>query len=90
MNRILRFCQGVLVIPFFCISISVVGISCDEQPRILTSTPEKVQPETEFEKIYDMVSEGNYYPGQVTSLVMIANSIDRLADAIKEHECLSK
>ena len=74
---------------FFCISISIVGSSCDEQstPKTLIST---TQSQTEFEKIYDIVSEGNYYPGQVTSLVMIANSIDRLADAIKEHECLSK
>ena len=80
----------IFTVSFVCISIIGIGIgiACDEQPRTLTSTPVEM---TEFNELYESQKEywsPNY--SRNAALLMIVQSIDRLTDAIKEHECLSK
>jgi len=75
------------IILFICVSVIFIPISCDEQPRILTSTTQK----TELQQIYQ---EGRRMSGSSRErniiLLNILHSIDRLIDVIEEHECLSK
>ncbi len=73
---------------FMFASITIIGISCDEPPRALMSTR---QMNSDLREIYDTVNkEVGGYQVEAAALIMISRSIDRLTDAVKEHECLSK
>lgn len=77
------------MILFICVATLYIGnVACNEQPRALISTIVEM---TEFDKFYE--AQKGYFNSNWSrnaALLMIAKSIDRLTDAVKEHECLSK
>ncbi len=78
----------ILMLLFTCVATLYIGnVACDEQPRILTPTTAEM---IEFNELYE--SQKEYWERSAatnTALIMIVRSIDRLTDAVKEHECLS-
>lgn len=76
-----------LMILFVCVATLCIGnVACNEQPEPLMSTPAEM---TEFNELYELQKEyfsPNY--SRTAALLMIAQSIDKLTDAIKEHKCL--
>lgn len=91
MNRVLRSCQGVLVILFFCILISVVGISCSENARDSIN----VEPTLKINRIQEHLSDvgraiysnsGYYhkYQSDAIALWMIEKHLGEMVELMKE------